>query len=192
MNEQAFEDYKSKYLDLYDKSKSQSQKEKVSILNDIDFEIELIHRDEINVSYILKLLAKLKDSTKEEQERQKKAILDAISSESNLRSKRELIEKFIQENLPNIEDSNDIADEFYTFWNEERKQALESLTKEEDLDFEKIQKIIGDYLFTEKEPLRDNLIEAMNYRPNLKERKGIAERVSDKIRKYIETFIEGF
>lgn len=192
MDEQAFEDYKSKYLDLYDKSKSQSQKEKISILNDIDFEIELIHRDEINVSYILKLLAKLKDSTKEEQEKQKKAILDAIAGENHLRSKRELIEKFIQENLPNIEDSNDIADEFYSFWNEERKQALESLTKEEDLDFEKIQKLIGDYLFTEKEPLRDNLIEAMNYRPNLKERKSIAERVSDKIRRYIETFIEGF
>lgn len=192
MDEQSFEDYKSKYLDLYDKSKNQSQKEKVSILNDIDFEIELIHRDEINVSYILKLLAKLKDSTKDEQEKQKKAILDAISGENHLRSKRELIEKFIQENLPNIEDSNDIADEFYTFWNDERKQALETLTEEENLDFEKIQKLIGDYLFTEKEPLRDTLIEAMNYRPNLKERKNIAERISDKIRKYIETFIEGF
>lgn len=192
MDEQTFEDYKSKYLDLYDKSKNQSQKEKVSILNDIDFEIELIHRDEINVSYILKLLAKLKDSTIDEQEKQKKAILDAISGENHLRSKRELIEKFIQENLPNIEDSNDIADEFYTFWNDERKQALEALTEEENLDFEKIQKLIGDYLFTEKEPLRDTLIEAMNYRPNLKERKNIAERISDKIRKYIETFIEGF
>lgn len=144
------------------------------------------------MSYILKLLAKLKDSTQEEQEKQKKAILDTISGENHLRSKRELIEKFIQENLPNIEDSNDIADEFYTFWNDERKQALEVLTEEEDLDFEKIQKLIGDYLFTEKEPLRDNLIEAINYRPALKERRSIAERISSKIRKYIETFIEGF
>ena len=192
MDAQSFEDYKSKYLDLYDKSKNQGQKEKISILNDIDFEIELIHRDEINVSYILKLLAKLKDSTKEEQEKQKKAILDAIAGENHLRSKRELIEKFIQENLPNIEDSNDIADEFYSFWNDERKQALEALTKEEDLDFEKIQKLIGDYLFTEKEPLRDSLVEAMNYRPALKERRSIAERISSKIRNYIETFIEGF
>lgn len=192
MDEQSFEDYKSKYLDLYDKSKNQGQKEKISILNDIDFEIELIHRDEINVSYILKLLAKLKDSTKEEQEKQKKAILDAIAGENHLRSKRELIEKFIRENLPNIEDSNDIADEFYSFWNDERKQALEALTKEEDLDFEKIQKLIGNYLFTEKEPLRDSLVEAMNYRPALKERRSIAERISSKIRKYIETFIEGF
>lgn len=192
MNEQSFEDYKSKYLDLYDKSKNQGQKEKVSILNDIDFEIELIRRDEINVSYILRLLARLKDSSKDEQDKQKKAILDVIAGENHLRSKRELIEKFIHENIPNIEDSNDIADEFYSFWDDERKKALEVLTKEEDLDFEKIQKLIGNYLFTEKEPLRDSLIESMNYRPALKDRRGIAERISSKIRKYLETFIEGF
>jgi len=46
MDEQNFEDYKSKYLDLYDKSKSAHLKEKVSILQDVDFELELIHRDE--------------------------------------------------------------------------------------------------------------------------------------------------
>ena len=66
------------------------------------------------------------------------------------------------------------------------------MTEEEDLDFEKIQKLIGNYLFSEKEPLRDNLIEAMNFRPSLKERKSIAEGVSEKIKKYIETFIEDF
>ena len=60
MAEQLFEDYKSKYLDLWDKVKTNHQKEKVSILEDVDFELELIHRDEINVAYILKLLAHLK------------------------------------------------------------------------------------------------------------------------------------
>jgi len=52
MAEQLFEDYKSKYLDLYDKVKSNHQKEKVSILEDVDFELELIHRDEINVNWV--------------------------------------------------------------------------------------------------------------------------------------------
>ena len=56
MNAQQFEDYKSKYLDLYDKVRTNRQKEKISILEDIDFELELIHRDEINVSYIIALL----------------------------------------------------------------------------------------------------------------------------------------
>ena len=52
ISEQDFEDYKSKYLDLYDKVKNDHTKQKTSILDDIDFELELIHRDEINVAYI--------------------------------------------------------------------------------------------------------------------------------------------
>jgi len=66
-----------------------------SILNDVDFKLKLIHRDEINVIYILKLLGKLKDTSPEEQEKQKKAIVDFIVGEAQLRSKRELIEKLI-------------------------------------------------------------------------------------------------
>ncbi len=57
MDEQSFENYKSKYLDLYDKVKNNEAKQKTSILNDIDFELELIHRDLINVAYIINLLA---------------------------------------------------------------------------------------------------------------------------------------
>ena len=72
MQEQQFEDYKSKYLDLYDKVKSDHQKEKVSILEDVDFELELIHRDEINVSYILQLLIKLKSKVQRRSYQQQK------------------------------------------------------------------------------------------------------------------------
>ena len=66
MTEQLFEDYKSKYLDLYDKVKSEHQEEKVSILEDVDFELELIHRDEINVAYIIQLLIKLKSEVQKD------------------------------------------------------------------------------------------------------------------------------
>jgi type I restriction enzyme R subunit len=191
MEEQSFEDYKSKYLDLYDKAKSHNQKEKVSILNDIDFELELIHRDEINVAYILKLLAKLKDSTDEEYENQKKAIIDLLTGDAKMRSKRELIEKFIKENLPEIKDSDNIPEEFENYWSKARILALEKLSKEENLDSEKLQEVIGNYLFTEKKPLRDEIIGMMNKRPSLKERKTVAERVTDKILGFVETFING-
>jgi len=191
MEEQSFEDYKSKYLDLYDKAKSHNQKEKVSILNDVDFELELIHRDEINVTYILKLLAKLKDATEEEHENQKKAIIDLLTGDAKMRSKRELIERFIQENLPEIKDSDNIPDEFENYWSRERLLALEKLSKEENLDSEKLQEVIGNYLFTEKKPLRDEIIGMMNKRPSLKERKTVAERVTDKILGFVETFING-
>ncbi|MBI9035909.1 MAG: type I restriction endonuclease subunit R [Bacteroidales bacterium] len=191
MQEQSFEDYKSKYLDLHDKAKSHHQKQKVSILNDIDFELELIHRDEINVAYILKLLAKLKDSTKEDQVRQQKAIIEMLTGDAKMRSKKELIEKFIQENLPAISDSDDIPEAFETFWNNQRIIALEKLSKDEDLNPVKLQDVIGDYLFTEKTPLRDEVIAMMNNRPNLKERKSVAERVTDKVLGFVETFISG-
>lgn len=191
MDEQNFEDYKSKYLDLYDKAKSANLKEKVSILQDVDFELELIHRDEINVAYILKLLAKLKDADVEEQDKQKKAILELLAGDAQMRSKRELIERFIQENLPHIEDSDNVPDEFANYWSIERITAIENLSKEENLNSEKLQEVIGNYLFTEKAPLRDEIIGMLNEKPSLKERKTIAERVTEKIIGFVETFISG-
>ena len=74
-------------------------KQKTSILNDVDFEVELIHRDQINVAYIIKLLAKLKQAKSTEAQKQRKAIMDLLGGDVELRSKRELIEKFIAENL---------------------------------------------------------------------------------------------
>ena len=55
LSNQKFADYRSAYLDLYDKVKTATQKETASILDDVDFELELIHRDVINVQYILTL-----------------------------------------------------------------------------------------------------------------------------------------
>jgi type I restriction enzyme R subunit len=131
MDEQNFEDYKSKYLDLHDKAKSHHDKEKVSILEDVDFELELIHRDEINVAYILRLLAGLKSSGGEEQEKKKKAIVDLLSGEAKLRSKKELIENFINSNLINIETSDDIQSEFESYWDEEKQKAFDEMCRAE-------------------------------------------------------------
>jgi len=56
--------------------------------------LELIHRDEINVSYIIQLLIKLKASNKKDKEQAEKEILNLLNSEAHLRSKKELIEQF--------------------------------------------------------------------------------------------------
>ena len=190
MEGQEFEDYKSKYLDLYDRHKGDS-KEKVSIINDIDFELELIHRDEINVSYILNLLSTLKNSPIEEQETQKKKIIEIITGQSDLRSKRELIERFIDDNLPNIEDSDNIPEEFEKFWNKERVIYINKLVEEENLDKDKLEKVIGDYIFTEKEPLRDDLIDMLHKRPSLKERSSTSNRLKNRIIDFVETYNTG-
>ena len=192
MSEQLFEDYKSKYLDLHDKVKTSNQKEKISILDDVDFELELIHRDEINVSYILKLLAALKDAKKSEREKKQQEIVDMLAGEAHLRSKKELIEKFILENLPHIDDSDNIPDEFEKFWNEEQVKAFENLVKEEKLSPDKTHMLIENYLFAEREPLRDevlNLIEGEP--PSVLQRKKIGDQILSKILGFVDTFING-
>ncbi len=193
MEEQTFEDYKSKYLDLYDKTKSDNAKELVSILDDIDFELELIHRDEVNVSYIMKLLAQLKEETSElEHEKQKQRIIDIIAGETQLRSKRELIERFINNHLPQIEDTYLIEEKFDEFLVGERKVAIENLSSEENLNQIALEQVIGNYLFTNKTPLRDEIIATMQQRPSLKERATTTERITNKIINFVETFISGF
>jgi type I restriction enzyme R subunit len=133
MSEQLFEDYKSKYLDLYDKVKSEHAKEKVSILDDVDFELELIHRDDINVAYIIQLLIKLKSKTQKDTTKAEQEIFKLLSTEATLRSKRELIEKFILENIPIIADSDNIEEQFDSYWNSEQQKAFTKMVKEENL-----------------------------------------------------------
>ena len=192
MNEQLFEDYKSKYLDLYDKVKSDHQKEKVSILEDVDFELELIHRDEINVNYIIQLLIKLKSKVQADVSQTEKEIFNLLNNEAHLRSKRELIERFIKENLPVIEDTDDIPQEFEKFWSAEQQKAFNQLVKEESLSPEKTEKIIEDYLFAEREPMRDEILELIEGdKPTILERKKIGDRILSKILSFVDTFING-
>lgn len=193
MDEQLFEDYKSKYLDLHDKVKSDHQKEKVSILEDVDFELELIHRDEINVAYILQLLIKLKTNSKKEDASQtEKEILKHLSAEGQLRSKRELIEEFIHENLPKIDDTDDIPEAFELFWNEARQKAFNNLVQEEGLSAEKTERIIENLLFAEQAPLRDELLELIEGdKPSVLARKKVGDRILSKILAFVDTFITG-
>lgn len=192
MNEQLFEDYKSKYLDLYDKVRSDNQKEKVSILEDVDFELELIHRDDINVNYIIQLLIKLKSRVQGDVSQTEKEIFNLLNTEAHLRSKRELIEKFIQENLPVIEDTDDIPQEFEKFWNAEQQKAFNQLIKDENLSADKTEKIIEDYLFAEREPLRDEVLELIEGdKPTVLERKKVGDRILNRIMTFVETFING-
>ncbi|NLV20082.1 MAG: type I restriction endonuclease subunit R [Bacteroidetes bacterium] len=192
MTEQQFEDYKSKYLDLHDKVKSEHAKEKVSILEDVDFELELIHRDEINVAYIIRLLIKLKANQKKDAEQIEKEIFNLLNTEMQLRSKKELIEKFIRENMPVILDTDDIPQEFEKFWTVEQEKAFLKMVEEEKLSKEKTQKLIENYLYSEQEPMRDDILELMvGERPTLLQRKTTGERILRRIIDFVETFING-
>jgi type I restriction enzyme R subunit len=101
-------------------------------VEEVDFELELIQRDEINVSYILKLLGKLQreqpvNVASETYQTQKATILELISQEAQLRVKRHLLEKFIEERLPTIDPQEKIETVFQNFWHQERLDAIGQL-----------------------------------------------------------------
>ena len=189
---QRFADYRSAYLDLYDKVKTDNQKEKTSILEDVDFELELIHRDVINVQYILALLAQLYEAEEPEQATIRNLILDSVAGEIELRSKRELIQKFIESTLPDLGSAAEIPDSFEDFWEQERFSAFDQLVKEEQLDADKLQKLIDRFVYTGKKPLPDPDIVELIERPlKLAERGPTRKRVLEKVVDFVETFIRG-
>ena len=191
IDEQAFADYRSKYLDLYQKVKADNEKEKVSILDDLDFEIELITRDKINVSYIISLLQNMQDAKQDDKAKHSKAIMDILDGDAELRSKKELIERFINDHFPNIPAGSDVSNAFDEFWEEERKNAFKVMCEDEGLKQDGLEKVLGNYLFTEKVPLRDDIIGIMKDKPSLRERKTVAERVVGKIQGFVSTFVNG-
>ncbi len=144
--------------------KRDTEKQKTSILDDIDFELELIHRDQINVAYILKLLAQLKGTKTESAAAvQRKAIIDLLGGDIQLRSKRELIQKFIDENMPHIKDGDSIEDEFEKFWQDQKVLALGKLCEDEHLD----------------------------NRPSILQARFIGDRIIAKMKEFVEVFVRG-
>ena len=193
MNEQTFEDYKSKYLDIYDKTRSKNDDEKESLVEEVDFELELIQRDDINVAYILKLLANLQrdvkdDVTQKDYQQKKASILELLDKEVQLRSKRDLIKKFIDDRMPTIEPEEKVEKVFKDFWNQERVEAIRQLCLEENLKEEAVKQMIANYTFSGKEPSREIVLSACREKPKLLERKAIFKRVVSQLLDIINKF----
>ncbi len=187
IEEQTYEDYKSKYLDLYEKYKGHGEGEKVSILDDVDFELELIHKDEINVAYILALLAKYLDANEEEQPEQRKRILKLIDTTPQLRSKRELIEAFINTALEGV-DPNEIEEEFEKFVEVEREKSFKDLVESENLIDVELSTLIDNYLYDGRTPLKDDVAKTMRQKPKLLERKTVVPRILGRVTEFVEKF----
>lgn len=188
---QNFEDYKSKYLDIHDKVNKGQSTEKVSILEDVDFELSLIHRDEINVAYILNLLVSLSKLNQEEAKKRQKEIIDLVAGEVQLRSKRELIETFINDNLPALKANDNVINAFESYWAENKKTAFTKLCTEENIQPQELEKLLNTYSFANRLPREQEIVEALSFKPKILDRKSILERIADKIQLFINTFIDG-
>lgn len=132
-----FQDYQSIYLDLYqDWRKPDVEKENIN--DDVVFEIELIKQVEINIDYILMLIAKYHDSHCEDKEILT-MINKAVSSSIELRSKKELIEGFIA----TVNADTKVDEDWREFVKEQKESELEEIIATEKLKPEETYKFIN-------------------------------------------------
>ncbi|MDX4945472.1 type I restriction endonuclease subunit R [Providencia manganoxydans] len=190
---QMLEDFKSKYLDIYDsvRRNQQSDTTQPSSLTDIDFELSLIHRDDINVGYILRLLGEMRDMPDDKKAERKKQVLDIISGDTRLRSKQGLIQQFIENDLSRLKQDDDIQQIFQTYLDTEKQKAIDEMCERESLKPDVIRRMIEKYLFEGRFPRTEEMSEALIYPPKILQRKKIFEHVNQKLKIFFDTFIDG-
>ena len=220
MTEQEFMDFRSKYLDIYDSFAVQNkeqpttcqvpednpgmagepdpQQEAATGMGDIDFCLELLHSDIINVAYILELIADLNPFSEDYSEK-RKHIIDTMIKDAELRSKAKLIDGFIQKNVDDDRDNfmarkqkadgtSDLEERLNNYIVTERNNAVNTLAKDEDLDASVLNHYLSEYDYLQKE--QPEIIQEALKEKHLgliKKRKALT-RILDKLRSIIRTF----
>ena len=137
LSERDFQDYTGMYVDLYQKYKQKDDGEKESIKDDIVFEMELVKQVEVNIDYILMLVAKYHQSNCEDKEILG-TIDKAIKSSLALRSKKELIDGFISK----INADTNVMDDWSKFVKEQKEIDLKKIINDENLNEEETRKFL--------------------------------------------------
>lgn len=137
LSERDFQDYTGMYVDLYQKYKQKDDGEKESIKEDIVFEMELVKQVEVNIDYILMLVAKYHQSNCEDKEILG-TIDKAIKSSLALRSKKELIDGFISK----INADTNVMDDWGKFVKEQKEIDLKKIINDENLNEEETRKFL--------------------------------------------------
>lgn len=137
MSERAFQDYQSKYIDLYQKYRPRENGDREDINDDIVFEMELVRQVEVNIDYILILVSQYHDSNCKDKEILTK-IDKAIDSSIQLRSKKDLIHDFIR-----TMDASTVVDRDWTLFVQKQKDAeLDTIIAEEKLKPEETRRFV--------------------------------------------------
>ena len=208
LSEQEFMDFRSKYLDIAQNFGAQSQPvSQVSAdpdapygnqqtLEDIDFCLELLHSDIINVAYILGLIHDLNPKS-DDYELKRKEILDTMIRDSEMRNKSELIDGFIRRNVDNdpegfarnkADGTLDLETRLTEYIKSERNNAIVALADQEQLPVEVLDNYLKeyDYLQKSKPEIIQNALKPKRL-GLLKTRKAV-KRIIDALYNIIQTY----
>lgn len=187
-----FESYKSKYIDMYDTlviNGGDGRGPKTSVIDEVDFEIELLAKDSINVNYILSLIKNL-DNKDVSFVKDVEYILKTVDSIPNLKNKRELLEKFIEENrnIFSVDFKGDIEDRLVKFMKKKRNEAIEEMVAEEELIYGKVNEIVEKCEFTEKKPDFNEIKESFSGKVSVLKLNKKIQSIQERIEKILDRF----
>ncbi len=128
LSDRDIQDYHSMYIELYNDFRTQVGGDRENVLDDIEFEMELIKQVEINIDYILMLIRKYQESNQQNKEVVVN-IQKAIDSSVDLRNKKDLIEKFVESLTP----STDVDEHWQEYVKKQKKADLQAIIDEERL-----------------------------------------------------------
>lgn len=205
MSEQEYMDFRSKYLDIAightgeNKAhlpKEDAEQPEIEGIDDIDFCLELLHSDVINVAYILALIEDLNPESNDYHEKRQR-IIDTMIKDAAMRNKAMLIDGFIRQNVDNdktgfarakADGSIDLETRLTNYVSVARNKAIDKLAEDEGLSREALRDYLAqyDYLQREKPEIIQNAIKEKKV--GLKERRNILKRVLGKLRVIIDTF----
>ena len=193
ISDRQMQDMKSVYVDICEEirntGKDDSNEEGIDF-SDIEFQIDLLRTDEINLDYILELIL---EKTKEHDdiETLKSEIRRVIRTSLGTRAKENLVINFINKtDLKKLKNNGEILDAFYKYAKEEKKEKIDELVKNENLKEDSrrfIEKSINkgfvDYAGSEL----DSILPPISRRKGAREAK--KQSVLEKIQKMVEIFI---
>ena len=209
LSEQDYNDYRSKYLDMTVGFIKEEKPDEPSLLEetqaeygdggkleDIDFCLELLHSDVVNVAYILSLISNLNPSD-ENYEQKRQEILDTMIKDAAMRKKTQLIDDFIKRNVDydkagfqraKADGTMDLEARLKNYIIERKTEAVEDLAMTEGVDPEALGKYMSeyDYLGREKPEIIQEAVRKKKM--GLLARSATVRRIVEKMREIIDLF----
>ena len=209
LSEQDYNDYRSKYLDMTVGFIKEEKTDEPSLLEepqaeygdggkleDIDFCLELLHSDVVNVAYILSLISNLNPSD-ENYEQKRQEILDTMIKDAAMRKKTQLIDDFIKRNVDydkagfqraKADGTMDLEARLKNYIIERKTEAVKDLAMTEGVDPEALGKYMSeyDYLGREKPEIIQDAVRKKKM--GLLARSATVRRIVEKMREIIDLF----
>ena len=194
ISERQMQDMKSVYVDIREsflnERRSRDAEAQQVDFSDVEFQIDLLKTDEINLDYILNLIMQKAKESKDI-EHLKDEIRRVIKSSLGTRAKEDLVMDFIsKKRLSELQNDDNIIETFYNFAKREKEEKINQLIAEENLNekaYRFIEKSISKGFVEYTGDELDGIIPPLSRRGGAREKK--KEIVLEKLRKIVDVFV---